>query len=147
MPVTTTPSLAKGALAGLIGTAAMTAAQKAEMRVSGRQPSLVPGHVASKLMRLTPDDDEALSRISIRMHWAHGMTMGTVRALIGRTGLEGPTAAAAHFAVMWSGDVMLYKVLGIASWPWQWSLEELAPDVLHKGIYAAATGAAYDRLS
>jgi len=145
--MTTTTSMAKGALAGLIGTAAMTAAQAAEMRVTGRKPSLVPGHVASKLMRLEPADDEALSRISIRMHWAHGMTMGTVRALIGRSGLEGPAAAAAHFALMWGGDVMLYKTLGIAPWPWQWSLEEMAPDVLHKGIYAAATGAAYDRLT
>lgn len=139
--------MAKGALAGLIGTAAMTAAQAAEMRATGRKPSLVPGHVASKLMRLKPENDGALSRISIRMHWAHGMTMGTVRALIGRAGLEGPAAAATHFVLMWSGDVMLYKLLGIAEWPWRWSLEELAPDVLHKGIYAGATGAAYDRLT
>ena len=145
--MTTTRSLTKGALAGLIGTAAITAAQLAEMRVTGREPLLVPGHVASKLLRLNPEGDEALSRISIRMHWAHRITMGTVRALLGRTGLRGPGAAAAHFALMWSGDVMLYKTLGIAPWPWQWTAAELAPDVLHKGIYAAATGAAYDRLA
>jgi len=29
----------------------------------------------------------------------------------------------------------------------KWSLEELAPDVLHKGLYVVATSAAYDRLS
>ena len=74
------------------------------------------------------------------------MTMGTVRALLARTGLRGPGAAVAHFALMWSGDVMLYKGLGIATWPWQWTPEELAPDVLHKGIYAAVTGAAYEVL-
>ncbi len=145
--MTTPSSLSKGAMAGLIGTAAMTAAQLAEMRVTGREPSLVPGHVAAKLLRLSPEDDQALSRISIRMHWAHGMTMGTVRALLGRAGLRGPGAAAAHFALMWSGDVMLYKSLGIATWPWQWSLQELAPDVLHKGIYATVTSAAYDTLA
>ncbi len=145
--MTSTSSLTKGALAGLIGTAAMTAAQMAEMRLTGREPSLVPGRVASRLLRLNPEGDEALSRISIRMHWAHGMTMGTVRALLGRAGLRGPGAAAAHFALMWSGDVMLYKTLGIAPWPWQWTAAELAPDVLHKGIYAAATSAAYDRLA
>ena len=145
--MTTMPSLAKGALAGLIGTAAMTAAQQAEIEVTGREPSLVPGHVASKLLGLNAEEDEVLSRISIRMHWAHGMTMGTVRALLGRAGLRGPGAAAAHFALMWSGDIMLYKGLGIAAWPWQWSLEELAPDVLHKGIYAAVTSAAYEALA
>ncbi len=130
-----------------MGTALMTAAQAAGMRLTGRKPSLVPGHVASKLLRLKPADEEALSRISIGMHWTHGMTMGTVRALIGRGGLHGGAAAAAHFALTWSGDVMLYKALGIAPWPWKWSLEELAPDLLHKGIYAAATSAAYDRLT
>lgn len=147
MAVTTTSSLTKGAAAGLIGTAVMTAAQAAEMRLTGRKPSLVPGRVASKLLRLKPADEQALSRISTGMHWAHGMTMGTVRALIGRGGLHGGAAAAAHFALTWSGDVMLYKALGIAPWPWQWSLEELAPDILHKSTYAVATSAAYDRLT
>jgi hypothetical protein len=125
----------------------MTAAQRAEMRITGRPPSMVPGHVASKLLGLAPEDDEALARISIRMHWAHGMTMGTVRAAIGGCGIQGPAAAATHFALMWASDAMLYKLLGIAPWPWKWSLEELAPDVLHKGLYAVATSAAYDRLT
>jgi len=48
---------------------------------------------------------------------------------------------------MWSGDITLPKALGIAAWPWQWSLEELIPDALHKGIYAAVTGAAYEALA
>ena len=136
-----------GAIAGLLGTAAMTAAQAAEMRITGRSASMVPGHVASKLLRLKPEDDEALARISIRMHWAHGMTQGLIRAAIGRAGLRGPAAAGTHFALMWTGDALLYKALGISPWPWKWSPEELAPDVLHKGIYVIATSAAYDRIS
>lgn len=141
------PAMITGALSGLVGTAAMTAGQTAEMRVTGRQPSMVPGHVAAKLLRLAPKDDAALARVSIRMHWAHGMTQGIIRALIGRLGLRGPAAAGAHFALMWSSDVMLYKALGIAGWPWRWSAAELAPDVLHKGVYVVATNAAYERLS
>ncbi|MDQ3631778.1 MAG: hypothetical protein M3417_11035 [Actinomycetota bacterium] len=57
----------------------MTAAQAAEMRVTGRPPS-VPGQVASKLLRLEPEDDEALARISTRMHRAHGMAQWCTRA-------------------------------------------------------------------
>lgn len=140
-------TLAKGAVAGLIGTGLMTAAQRAEMRLTGRPPSMVPGRVASKLLRLEPEGDEALARVSLRMHWAHGMTQGTVRALIGRLGFRGPAAAATHFALMWGGDALLYRTLGISPWPWQWSLEELAPDVLHKGLYVVATSAAYDSLA
>ncbi len=141
------PSLVTGALAGLIGTAAMTAAQAAEMRVSGRPPSMVPGHVASKLLNLEPKDDADLARISIRMHWAHGMTQGVLRALVAKLGLRGPAAMGVHFALMWPGDAMLYKALGISPWPWEWSAGELAPDVLHKGFYVVATSVAYDRLS
>ncbi len=125
----------------------MTAAQTVEMRITGRRPPLVPGQVASKLLGLEPEDDAALARISTRMHWAHGVIMGTVRAGIGGLGLQGPAAAAAHFALMWPGDAMLYSALGISPWPWQWSLEELAPDVLHKGLYAVTTSAAYDLLN
>jgi len=136
----------KGAVAGAIGTAAMTASQAAEMSITGRPASMVPGRVASKLLRLSPDGDEEMARISLGMHWAHGMTQGMVRSLLGRTGLEGTAAAAAHFALMWTSDAALYKVLGISPWPWEWSAGELAPDVGHKALYALATSAAYDRL-
>ena len=34
-----------------------------------------------------------------------------------------------------------------ALWPWKWSVEELAPDVLHNGLFVMATSAAYDRVS
>lgn len=125
----------------------MTAGQAVEMRVSGRPPSMVPGHVASKLLGLAPQDDAALARISTRMHWAHGVNHGLVRAAIARAGLQGPAAMSAHFALMWSSDVVLYKVLGIAPWPWKWSLGELAPDVLHKGLYVLATSVAYERMA
>jgi len=53
----------------------------------------------------------------------------------------------AHFALMWPGDVALFKALGISPWPWKCSVEELAPDVLHKGLFVVATSAAYDRMS
>ncbi len=142
----TATALARGAAAGAVGTAVMTVAQTVEMRVSGRPPSMVPGQVAAKLLRLRPKRRD-LPRVSIRMHWAHGVAQGTVRALVGRaTGLSGPTAGAAHFAMMWSSDALLYRALGISSWPWRWSAAELAPDLIHKGLYAMVTSAVYERL-
>ncbi len=56
---------------------------------------MVPGHVASKLLGLEPEDDEALARVPTRMHWAHGVTMGTVRAAISRRGIG--LLAAIHY--------------------------------------------------
>jgi hypothetical protein len=51
----------KGAVIGLMGIAMMTAAQAAQMRISGRPPSMVPGQVAAKPLGLEPADDAALA--------------------------------------------------------------------------------------
>lgn len=48
----------------------MTAAQTVEMRTTGRRPSMVPDQVASSSCAWGPEDEEALPRISTRMHWA-----------------------------------------------------------------------------
>jgi hypothetical protein len=61
--------------------------------------------------------------------------------------MQGPQATAAHFALFWGGDAMLYRGLGVADVPWKWSGDELASDVLHKGVYAVVTGAVYDALA
>ena len=139
-------SIRNGALAGLAGTAVMTAGQAVEMKLTGRPASVVPGQVASKVLRLKPASDAAMSRISTGMHWAHGVTHGLVRAGVGAVGLTGLAAAGTHFALMWTSDVALYKALGIADWPWRWTAAELAPDLLQKGTYALATSTVYDRL-
>lgn len=49
--------------------------------------------------------------------------------------------------MLWSGDALLYKSLGLADRPWRWTARDLATDVGHKAIYAAVTGLVYDRLS
>lgn len=140
-------SMRNGALAGLVGTAAMTAAQAVEMKLSGRPPSTVPGQVASRLLRVTPKNDAQMMQMSTGMHWANGISQGLVRAGVGKLGLSGLGAAATHFALMWTSNVALYKALDIADWPWHWTAAELAPDLLHKGSHAVVTSMAYDRLS
>jgi hypothetical protein len=76
-----------------------------------------------------------------------GPRMGAVRGLLAAGGLSGPGASAAHFALLWTSDVVLYTSLGIADVPWRWTGRELATDLAHKGVYAAVTGAAYDALT
>jgi len=128
----------------LTGVAAMTAAQTIEMRISGRPPSMVPGHVASKLLGLDPKDDEALARISMRMHWAHGMTHGLVRAAIGRTGLRGSRRGGCSLRadVARRRDPLQgprHRAVALKVEP-----RGAGPDVLHKGLFVVATSAAYD---
>ncbi len=102
--------VAKGAAAGLLGTVAMTASQAIEMRVTGRKPSLVPGEVGARLARMKVRGRKK-ERLSLGVHWAHGLNGGLVRGLIGLTPLTGAPAAAAHFAAVWGSDVSLYMAL------------------------------------
>jgi hypothetical protein len=135
-------------IAGALGAVAMTVTQRAEMALSERQPSTVPGQVGAHLIPgKDPNDRGDVQQLNAGVHWGHGITMGAVRGLLGAAGLTGAAGSAAHFALVWVSDVVLYKSLGIADVPWRWTGRELATDLAHKGVYAAVTGAAYDALT
>lgn len=138
----------RGMVAGAVGAIAMTLSQRLEMSISGREASKVPGQVGAHLLpgsdATSPADVE---RLNAPVHWAHGITMGALRGVLDVAGLRGAEASAAHFALVWGGDAALYRALGIAEVPWRWSADELGSDLLHKGVYAAVTGAVYDALA
>lgn len=140
--------LGRGMLAGAVGTAAMTLSEQLEMSVSGRESSRVPGQVAAHLLPgCDPNSPSDVRRLNTPMHWAHGITMGAIRGALDSAGLNGSTATAVHFALLWGGDAALYRTLGIADVPWRWEADALTTDLAHKGVYAAVTGAVYDAMS
>ena len=141
-------AVGRGMAAGAVGTVAMTVSERLEMAVSGRAGSTVPGEVGAHLVPgKDPGSDSDVEQLNSAVHWAHGITMGAVRGVLDVAGVRGPQASLVHFALLWGGDAALYRALGIADVPWRWTPEELATDMLHKGVYAAVTGAVYDRLS
>ncbi len=139
-------AMGKGMAAGLVGTVAMTVSERLEMAVTGREASDVPGQVGAKLLRRHPKTDAEMQRLSTQVHWAHGVLGGALRGALDQAGVTGPAASVAHFAALWAGDAGLYAALDIAPAPWDWEPEELTTDILHKGVYAAVTGAVYDAL-
>ena len=143
-----THPLIRAMVAGGIGTAAMTLSERLEMTLSGRSASQVPGQVgAAVLPGRDPQSAADVEQLNTAVHWAHGISVGALRAGLSLVHLRGPVASIAHFALVWSGDAALYRILGIADVPWKWNSRELATDLLHKGIYAAVTGVAYDILA
>ncbi|MGH3935771.1 MAG: hypothetical protein ACRDS1_12480 [Pseudonocardiaceae bacterium] len=138
-------AIVKGILAGLVGTAVMTVAQRLEMSATGRSPSTVPGEVTARLLGRT--EPNAVANLNLATHWAHGAAMGPLRGALAGMGLRGVTGSAVFFAMMWAGDAMLYRALDIADRPWRWSAAELATDIGHKALYALVTGIAYDTLA
>jgi hypothetical protein len=136
-----------GLLAGVIGTAIMTVAQQIEMGVTQRAPSGVPGEVAARLGGRRLDEVEHPRGLNQMMHWGHGTLMGAVRGLLAIPIASWALATAAFFGLLWVGDVLIYRVLGITDWPWRWERDGLARDIGFKLLYVLATSAAFAALT
>lgn len=137
-------AVGKGLLAGLVGTAAMTLSSTLEMRIVGREASDTPSRAAGKVLGVQPRNQEGRIRFSNAVHWGYGTAWGAARGLISQAGMKGPTAALLHFAAVWGAAQVLLPSLDVAPPATEWSREELATDILHHAVYAAATSAAYD---
>lgn len=128
----------------MVGTTALTIAEKAEMKLTGRRSSTVPGQVGARLSGHDPDTDtELVGRLNPIVHWGHGIGMGAVRASMDAAGMSPRSASAAFFPLVWGGDAALYATLGVASPPWRWSPRDLGTDLFGKGVLAFTTSAAY----
>lgn len=134
-----------GLVAGLIGTVAMTISEMVEARLTKREASTVPGQVGAKLSG-HGEDPATVKRLNTPVHWTHGISLGAVRGLLGLTPLGPVWATVVHYGAVWGGDVLLYRSLGIAPWPWKWERRELITDLFHKGVYAVVTGVAFELL-
>ena len=132
-----------GLLAGLIGTVVLTISENIEIKLTGRAPSMVPGEVGFRLFGKRPKNQEDLKKVSSFVHWTHGITLGALFGLLTLLDLNLALTVALFFGLLWPGDVMLYKALKIAEWPWKWRRSELLTDLFHKGVYAVATGLAF----
>lgn len=133
-----------GMAAGAIGTVALTCAERAEMKLTGRQPSTVPGQIGAKLVGRDPQANTALvERLDPIVHWGHGIGLGAVRGLLGVAGLGPVAGTLVFYPVVWGGDAALYRALGIAPAPWRWTRAELATDLFGKAVLAFATSGAY----
>jgi hypothetical protein len=72
---------ARGALAGLAGVAAMTAAEKVEQGFTGRPNSYVPARALLALVGRSPGDDACPPIWNHAMHWGTGVLLGALRGV------------------------------------------------------------------
>src|SRR5918997_787785 len=139
--------MGNGVLAGVVGVAVMTAAEKIEQAVTGRPDALVPGRAAERLLGLPAADGRALRRRMWAMHVGMAAGMGAVRGLMAFAGLRGPWASAMFTVVRLTIDQTVENWTGVGAPPWTWPRDELLVDVAGKAVYAFATGAVADRLA
>ena len=80
------------------------------------------------------------------MHWGQGIALGAVRGLLAERGLRGPVGSFLFMNLRLLNDQTLENATGVGAPPWTWPVDEQVIDLLHKAVYAFATGAAADRL-
>lgn len=140
-------AIGKGVVAGVAGTAAMTISSTVEAKLRGRAFSDAPARATAKALGIKEfEDARAKARFSDLSHWGYGTMWGIAHALLRELGLGGKTATPAHFAAVWGSAAVMLPALEIAPPFVFWGKEEVAIDLFHHGVYAAATGLAYDLL-
>jgi len=135
-----------GLLAGVAGVAAMTLAEKLEQAITGRPNSYVPAHSLERLLGMPARPDEERLGLNWAMHWGQGIALGVVRAYMARQGIRGPVGSFLFLNLRLLNDQTLENATGVGAPPWTWPVEEQVIDLLHKAVYAFATGAVVDRL-
>jgi hypothetical protein len=135
----------KGALSGLVGVAAMTAAGQLEIPLQGRQRSYVPARTLRALAGLRTSDADRPVVWNHLMHWGTGAVVGALRGVWAVTGIRGPVANVHHTAVRLAVDQTLENGTGVGAPPMTWPKRELAVDLAGKTLYSVVTGVVADR--
>jgi hypothetical protein len=144
---TVASSIGKGLVAGVVGTAAMTVSSSLEARLRHRAASSAPARATAKVLGIKEfEDDIAAARFNDLSHWGYGTMWGVVRGLLGAAGLSPKAATAAHGAAVWGNAAVTLPALEVAPPFVFWGRKEVAIDLWHHAVYAAATGAAYELL-
>ena len=135
----------RGAVAGVVGVAGMTATEKLEQLVTHRPNSYVPAHTLARLLGLSRADADSWRR-NMLMHWGNGVVLGAVRGVMAEANLRGPRAALMHAPLRLTWDQVWENLTGAGAPPWTWPRDELVTDVFHKTVFSLVTGAVADRL-
>ncbi len=136
-------AVGKGLAAGLAGTAAMTVSSTVEAKLRGRGAAPTPARAASKVLGVAPVDEHGEQRFNNLVHWAYGTAWGAVRGVLDAVGLRGVPAALAHLGAVWGAEQVLLPATEVAPPATQWGATEVAVDLWHHAVYAAATSVAY----
>jgi hypothetical protein len=139
-------SAARGAAAGLVGVAVMTAGEKLEQAVTHRPNSYVPARALRGLLGLETGDAAQPPVWNHAMHWGTGAVVGALRGVWAVTGLRGPVMNGWHTVVRLAFDQTVENATGAGAPPPTWPVAEQLVDVLHKAVYSTVTGMVADRL-
>lgn len=136
-------TLLLGLAAGLIGTLVLTAVEYAEIAVTKRPPSFVPGRVLVAMTGGEPRREDARARkLNLPVHFAHGTAMGVVLAALSLLDLPAVATAGLFYVVLLGGDWLLYTALGVTR-PTEWGAADWVRELVLKAVFAGAVALAF----
>ncbi|MFE6333537.1 hypothetical protein ACFVP3_00160 [Streptomyces sp. NPDC057806] len=140
-------ALWQGVVAGTAGVLVMTLGEKAEQRLTGRRDSHVPARTLERLTGMREYPERQPVPVNLAMHAGQGVLFGVLRSVMSHVGLRGPWASGKFAVVRLTSDQILENATGAGAPPQTWPRGELVVDLLHKTVYAFATGVVADALA
>jgi uncharacterized protein DUF1440 len=140
-----------GAVAGAVGTAAMTAYQLAVIRARGSEPSRTPAEVSKRIIRGVfqrdvPEDKTEL--LNNGMHWTYGTGWGIAYGIVAPSLPGSPFRNGVLFGlVVWAASLVELPAMKIAPPVWETPPREVALDASYHLVYGVAVALAYAALS
>ncbi|MFD3534868.1 hypothetical protein [Streptomyces sp. NPDC058664] len=125
----------------------MTLGEKLEQAVTGRPDSHVPARVLERLMGTAERPRRQPVPVHWAMHYGQVALLGVLRSGMAHSGLRGPAASARFAVVRLTNDQVLENPTGVGAPPQTRPRKELLVDLLHKAVYATATGIVADALA
>lgn len=139
-------ALVIGLAAGAIGTVVLTMIEHAEMAVTRRPASMVPGEVAVALTGGNPKvDRNRVGRMNLPMHFMHGTLVGVVFGALALLELGAVGTTVLFYVLLLGTDWFLYTALRVTI-PWRWSGSDMARELVLKAGFAAALSIAFHAL-
>jgi len=136
--------IARGLIAGLAGTAAMSLSQRIEMALTGRQPSATPAEALCLLLGFETRSEAEEQRLAEEAHWAYGTAWGLGHAVL--RPIPEPARGLVFLGAVWGAGVALLTATRLSPPPTQWTTQSLLSDIAHHAVYVAAGSAAYRAL-
>lgn len=136
-----------GIVAGMVGTAVMTAAQLIEMQITGRKSSDTPYKAVKKTFGIEAQTEEDKELITNATHIAYGTTWGVPRGIMAVLGVRGAAGTTAHLGAVWGTEISLLPAMNVIEPVTTWKPKAIATDVMFHAIYVLVAGVTADVLA
>lgn len=148
-------ALARGVLAGIAGTAAMTAYQEllagnGSDEEKSWEDAPAPAQVARRILKGVFRQDVSAERIPLltnAMHWAYGIAWGGAYGLAQGTVRANPVLSGLAFGTgVWGMSYVQLVPMGLYEPPWEYPAKTLAKDLSYHLVYGLGVATAFETL-